>query len=260
MIYRQINIDDPDCAISCVWELSGSAGQDQRVVPDGHAEIVVHLAERFHEVRDGQLVTQARTLVCGQITRPLQLRGGAVTHTLGFRLRPWATGMVAGADAVTLTDDAIDGAEGKTVRRLAEVGGTDALEQAITVAAKLTRRPSEELARARRIVEYADRSGGQCTVDELANVSGWSARHLDRVMLREVGVTPKMFLRLLRFRGAMQQAASRVQSWAELAAEYGYHDQSHMIRDFRQFAGMTPTEIEGSDLAREFVAPADASR
>ena len=62
---------------------------------------------------------------------------------------------------------------------------------------------------------------------------------------REVGTTPKAFARLLRFRHAYDTliSAPTTTSLATLAADCGYADQPHFTREFRSFAGCTPTEL-----------------
>ena len=68
-------------------------------------------------------------------------------------------------------------------------------------------------------------------------------RHLERQFLTTVGVTPKRLARLARFQNvlAMLQDSNTRRPGAETAAACGYADQSHFIRDFRQFAGMSPS-------------------
>ncbi|MFJ6169031.1 helix-turn-helix domain-containing protein [Micromonospora orduensis] len=93
--------------------------------------------------------------------------------------------------------------------------------------------------------------GGQGGVGTLATELGWSRRHLAARFRQEVGLPPKTAARLLRFqhaRAALAGAdaasgtasAGRAVDWAEVAARCGYYDQSHLIRDFHQFAGATP--------------------
>jgi len=82
------------------------------------------------------------------------------------------------------------------------------------------------------------------TVAEVADLVGLSHRRLIEIFTGHVGVTPKVFARLQRFQRAVvivQQARSV--DWAELAIGCGYYDQSHMIRDFSEFAGLSPADL-----------------
>lgn len=74
-------------------------------------------------------------------------------------------------------------------------------------------------------------------------LGGLSPRQFRRRCLEETGLTPKMLDRVLRFRRALRTVRTAPHlGWAEVAAECGYYDQSHLIRDFREFAGTTPAE------------------
>ena len=83
-----------------------------------------------------------------------------------------------------------------------------------------------------------ERSGGRASIDSVASAAGVSRQHLARAFAYHVGVSPKIFARVVRFRRALALAGGR--DWAGLAAELGYFDQSHLIADFREFAGVTP--------------------
>jgi AraC-like DNA-binding protein len=77
--------------------------------------------------------------------------------------------------------------------------------------------------------------------EDLAQIAGVSVRTLHRSFERYVGVGPKWIIQ----RARVQEAAERVASgapvaWAALAAELGYHDQSHFIHDFKAQIGFTP--------------------
>jgi transcriptional regulator GlxA family with amidase domain len=83
------------------------------------------------------------------------------------------------------------------------------------------------------------------SVRALAKVACLSTRQLERRFERTVGVSPKQYARIRRFHRASQAALQLETSprWGELAAECGYFDQSHMNRDFQQFAELTPVEL-----------------
>jgi AraC-like DNA-binding protein len=83
-------------------------------------------------------------------------------------------------------------------------------------------------------------------VTAVADELGVSERHLRRVFRHAVGVSPKTFAKLKRFRRAVQAAyeSPRV-SWASIAAGAGYYDQAHLIADFRAITGVTPQTLLG---------------
>jgi transcriptional regulator GlxA family with amidase domain len=93
-------------------------------------------------------------------------------------------------------------------------------------------------------LEHLDRSGEG--IGELAARVGLSHRRLIEVFAAEIGMTPKLYGRVQRFQRAL--ALSRrgpVADWARLAQTTGYCDQSHLIRDFIEFSGFSPLELDG---------------
>ncbi len=80
-------------------------------------------------------------------------------------------------------------------------------------------------------------------VGVVAAESGLSRRRFIEVFVEEVGFTPKLYLRLQRFKRVLQgvYGATHV-DWAEIAYLHGYADQPHFNREFREFSGLTPSQ------------------
>jgi transcriptional regulator GlxA family with amidase domain len=107
-------------------------------------------------------------------------------------------------------------------------------------------------------VRLALRSRGLCRVDDLADRVGVSPRQLERDFREHVGLSPKQFLRVVRFQqvlGSLSAPRPDV-PWAALAAEHGFYDQAHLIRDFHAFLGMAPGawHVEPTSLTTVFSA------
>ncbi|WP_394832352.1 helix-turn-helix domain-containing protein [Pendulispora rubella] len=101
--------------------------------------------------------------------------------------------------------------------------------------------PDEDIDLVNRLVLRAQEDRGIARAEDLARVAGVSVRSLHRLFERYVGVGPKWIVR----RSRVQEAAERVAGgakvdWAAVAQELGYHDQAHLIRDFRAQIGFTP--------------------
>ena len=79
-------------------------------------------------------------------------------------------------------------------------------------------------------------------VAEASALTGLSARRLIASFRAEVGLTPKTYLRVRRFQAAMRLLDAGDASGARIAADLGYFDQAHLVREFRSFTAMTPTE------------------
>lgn len=82
-------------------------------------------------------------------------------------------------------------------------------------------------------------------IAQVAEAVGLSSGHFTRVFQEEVGLTPKQFARVRRFRTVLRRARTeqteqRV-NWARLAVECGYYDQAHLTKEFHTFAGVCPS-------------------
>lgn len=153
------------------------------------------------------------------------------------------------------------------VERLAETptweGRFALLDQALLRRLDVARPASPDVAWAwSRLIE----TGGRLRVAALCEQLGCSRKHLVRRFDEQVGLAPKTYARVLRFEHAIRALDHRDGCrWgppppegagmgaAELALACGYYDQAHMVRDFRQFAGVSPSRLA------EALAPAHAS-
>jgi AraC-like DNA-binding protein len=97
----------------------------------------------------------------------------------------------------------------------------------------------------RPILEAARRilaSGGCESITALAEKAGLSVRQFERSFEHQIGVRPKLYARIARFESALDSKARfTAKSWTDVAHDLGYYDQMHMIHDFEDLAGDTPT-------------------
>jgi AraC-like DNA-binding protein len=87
---------------------------------------------------------------------------------------------------------------------------------------------------------------GACAprVATLARQLGVTDRHLRRLMVDETGIAPRHFARIQRFHALLRASdLAPHPSWSTLAALHGYADQSHLIREVQDLAGVTPTRL-----------------
>jgi len=93
------------------------------------------------------------------------------------------------------------------------------------------------------------REGGLINIDYLATTACLSNRQFERVFKDRIGLSPKFFSRLVRFANAwVLKESSPTLTWLKIAHQCGYYDQMHLIRDFKEFTGTNPSEIEAALL------------
>ncbi len=86
-------------------------------------------------------------------------------------------------------------------------------------------------------------TSGHSRVQHIAEKIGVSERQLERRSLELTGISPKSLFSISRFQRAIAKHQSGFGNWMEIACEVGYYDQMHLIRDFHQLAGGSPTEV-----------------
>ena len=267
--------------VRCLWiiEGAGEPGPDERVVPDGCVELLVHWGEPMRRLQeDGRWGGPQHACLVGQIRSALLLRAAGPVGMISARLHPWAVGALLGDEATQVTDDSVDldalwGRDAQLlVERLAEARGDDErfdlLEAALARRLARPRHPPEVEAAARLL----GRRAGALTMDVLAREVGWGRRRLERHFAREVGVSPKTLARIERVQDVVQRleqatapaaaaagagagapdrgaavggaAVGRVAApggLAGLALDAGFADQAHLSRDFRSLVGLPVT-------------------
>ena len=87
------------------------------------------------------------------------------------------------------------------------------------------------------------RSGGHVGLTVLAGNTGLGIRQFERRFIQQVGMRPKLFARIARFEAALEiKARLAARSWTDVAHDFEYYDQMHLVHDFAEFTGGTPTE------------------
>ena len=80
------------------------------------------------------------------------------------------------------------------------------------------------------------------SIDSLASAHGLSRQQFARRFSASTGLPPKLFARITRFQALVHTLLSTdVSQWASASSAVGFYDQAHMINEFREFAGSSPT-------------------
>lgn len=237
MTYREIAPPgDLRAWVECFWTRDGNpAAGPVRVLPDGAADLVFDL-------RRGE------GMVVGTMTRALVIPGEATGSFAGVRFRPGCAASFLRVPLAEITDARVPIA---SLWRGWSDGVIDggASELLTRITPELLRRfsgvPDPRLLAAAARLES---SGGTLAVDAVASEVGLTRQHLARKFLQYVGLTPKQFARVARFRRLLAAVRSRQQvDWAAEAVSHGYYDQSHLIAEFRALAGVTPNAFHFSN-------------
>ncbi len=193
------------------------------------------------------------SFIAGLYDGPVHIRSHGTSHCLQIDFTPLGARRFFGLPMSELTARMIPVADFGD-RRLGDLSARlagapdwetrfDIAEQAVTGRLVRAAAPAPEIAWA---FTRLGTSHGTLPVAALAREIGWSRKHLVARFNAEVGMAPKAIARIMRFTRAQRLARHESAGWADIAAASGYADQAHLIRDFHQFAGLTPQAWRGT--------------
>jgi AraC-like DNA-binding protein len=257
-------------AVRCVWTLEGDAADlmsaVQPILPDGRAEIVVHLGDPFEVFGErGVSQRQCGILFAGQLTGPLVLRPIGAIAVVGVRFH--ADGATAFVNApqhrIAGQTVALRDVSAGLARDLQDACASQTcVARAARAAVRCLERHFDDSRldpHVRVAIGEIRRRHGTGSIDEAVALTGISRRHLERRFQDVVGISPKRLARITRFQRAlgMFERAAPGRRGATTAAASGYADQAHFIRDFTELAGCSPEAhlLRDAMLARLFTRP-----
>ena len=233
-----------------VFESRSSDSAIEQIVADGFPELIIHYGVPFARIQTGQIVKQPAAVICGQLTRPLQLRSSLDAGMVGIRFQPGGMAACLSTSMQSLTDAQIPANElcNDIDPLIEEVG--ESLNDGQRVAACIRflihsiRTDAEDFG-VGQAVERILLSRGSISVETLADLTGKSRRSLELAFQKVIGTSPKMFCRIARFRNLYDSVSENAlpADWVKVALDSGFFDQSHLIRDFRRFCGESPTSF-----------------
>jgi AraC-like DNA-binding protein len=205
-------------AVACCWEQRVTADRVQRVLPDGHADLLLHQSGTIEVVG-----------MADEVSLPVLPAG---TWIRGIRLRPEAVAPAFGVTASSLTNVTVAGEDvfgSRLSRQLADGDAVDRWLRSVE--------PDGRTAMATRLL--ASHSVAR-TADEL----GITIRQLRRILVTNAGLPPKRYQRVLRLRRFLDATERRPGTGlAGAAADAGYADQAHLTREVRDLAGLSPSKL-----------------
>ena len=220
----------------CVWTVTVGETVEPAVniiLPDGCVDIVVDLSKGT-----------ADFAAFSKATEEFEISGPSAQ--IGVRMKPGVFHALFGVPASEVMDTtipfadlecetALDGVLGEGTPMPVRVAGL--ANYLVRKSTKLT--PSAVMQELPRIY-----SNSLCRVDDIAGYLGYGVRQVSRLFLDEIGVTPRVFLNIVRLHRSLHLLTEDPDNTlAGLAIEAGFFDQSHFVREIKRHTGVSPLEI-----------------
>ncbi len=255
-----------------------AASSLERVLPAGHMQMVFSLANDY--LTDcGEFLTRpsgmasarrsAAALVTGMRWRYDLIDTLDMKELMGVVFRPGRTTLFLPENTAAFagSDTPLEGVWGQSAETLrTRLQEAENIEDKFSVleAAFLRRlyegKGTEPPAAVLLALDRISMADSAVSIHEVVRATGLSDRRLSQIFCEQVGVTPKVYQRIVRFQRAVQQIhrGSEVR-WAQLALECGYYDQSHFVNEFREFSGICPSAYSRTTRVWSNHVPVDPS-
>jgi AraC-like DNA-binding protein len=242
--------------VSSIWSFEDTGTvlekSRERILPDACVELVIHFRHPFRNYfADGTTNLQPPSFVVGQTKRFLEIQQCGASGFVAVRFharsaylffRPPLTEI---ANSVVPLREIWNSRADEYTERVALACG---MSERIWVVEKMLLEALCENGRRdcaiERCVQFIQNASEPIAIRELASTVGLSIRQLGRRFQNAVGMGPKQFSRVNRFiRAARRLHEHTDASLTETAYSCAYFDQAHFNHDFREFAGMTPSQF-----------------
>jgi AraC-like DNA-binding protein len=234
----------------------------EHMLPSGCAQLVFLLHEQAVVCRPSaspEPLAWTGSVVHGPQSSYFRTAAKPKGAAVGVSFRPGAAGAVLGVPLNEFADrhvglDAVWGARATDLRQ--RLMGAVSPQQLFRIletdlCARIHRPLLMHPAIAHALASHPSAGTSPATVTSLARASGYSPRHFIALFRAAVGVAPKHYYRIRRFNAAASSlAAADAAALSQIAATHGYADQSHLTREFREFAGTTPARYAPEDATR----------
>lgn len=238
--------------VNCFWYYEAETSQKvpERIIPDGCIEVIFHLKAPVKRLFQKEWLVNPKMNIVGQMTKPYFICPTGPLEMLGIRFYPHT--------AHHFFDFPLDEIKDK-VLKTAEIWGKDAeqLEEILHLASNISEAINsiESFLLKKILPDQTDQllafalheimsSGGKLSIKRLCEDTTYGRRSLEMKFKKRIGLSPKVLCRIIRFQQIFKYWSHENSSLTTLAYQSGYADQSHFIRDFKQFTGISPSKYK----------------
>lgn len=225
----------------------------QLILPDGHAEIVFPLAGGFDRWRidaDAACERMYSSYVIGGRSHSVNTRSFGALRLAGIKLHPDALRQVTGTPLGEFRDAtlALTQLNHKPLLSLeaavADARSAVAVRQAFDdFLLRELRGSVEQDPAVTELRRHVGRSAGSLSISQWLRRHQITERTLERRFIARMGITPKQYARVVRFKSSYMQFRSEAARGGNKRYLEPYYDQSHFDREFATFLGMTPAAM-----------------
>jgi AraC-like DNA-binding protein len=241
--------------VKCLYfyESDSDVNYDDIVFPSGNMEIIFNLGQgNWQAKKDGAFYTTPPIELWGQVTKPLSIKSIGKNTMLGVRFYPHSAAYFFNESVAEFNNEVVNAADlmGSSLKtlyaRLLDINDLGKrialLEEYLWSRLVLFEKKHSKLNFIGQIVHSLYNSGNE-KIEAISVRNNISARYLNMLFSQYTGLPPKLFCKINRFQHSLNLVNTNEQNLTTIAYEAGYFDQSHFIKEFKAFTGITPNSF-----------------
>lgn len=240
--------------VDCYWHVqlhTGMEGKRETILPNGKVEMIFAL-EGDYRVGNRRTYSMKHAWLSGLQKEPLHIEYSGASNLIGIRFHP--SGLFPFLQIpISETANEVEPLEliwgsfaDEMFETLCETGTIEDIfcKLDFFLFRKITPAKENQHSVIKKVIDdICLRQAHSFSL--IAEEVGYSERHLNRLFKDMTGISPKLMAQIFRFEKASEQLFKCTDSGnAAVVLEWGYYDQSHFIREFKRFSGMTPGEFK----------------
>ena len=235
-----------------IFESGSDAGFEDIVFPSGDMEVIFNLGSGIWEAPVGDKFLKNPPIeLWGQITKPLPIRSAGRHTMLGVKFFSHSASYLFNEDMSLFNDQVSDLGDilGRPITELYDrlLNMNDNKQRITTLEAFLVNslvaneRKTSKIDKVGDILMSIKKDPSENNLGNVASKYGISSRYLHKLIYQHTGLSPVFFNKIVRFQRSLKLIGKNDLSFTNVAYSSGYFDQSHFIRDFKSFTGVTPS-------------------
>ncbi|SFE42059.1 Helix-turn-helix domain-containing protein [Chitinophaga sp. CF118] len=235
-----------------IFESDSDIEFEDTVFPSGDMEVIFNLGEgTWESSAENKFLRTPQIELWGQITKPLAIKSKGRHTMLGIRFFTHSAAYFLNDEIGVFNNQVSDLSDiiGKPVKVLhSQLLETTKLSKRIELIESFllkrlvrSEKRSFKIDKVASILTSIKTDSAENNISNIASTYGITSRYLQKIIYQHTGLSPKSFNKINRFQLSLRLIAKNEQPFTSIAYECGYFDQSHFIRDFKSFTGVTPS-------------------
>lgn len=247
---------DLELFVNCYWTLEIQASDNstkQRIIPDGLIEMAFILGDdiKRYTSKDSYIL-QPRAMVLGQTMEPFYIEPTGYVKTFAIRFYPYSLAHLLNIEIKSLANTetpltTLFGEKDANELERMIINAKDTIQRIEIIENFLRSIISKPLVIDDLVKSTLDtifESAGSKSIHAILKNKSSYRRKLERKFMKHIGISPKQLGKLVRFQAALKMLLSdQPENLTSIAHQFEYYDQSHFIKDFKDFTGINPKEF-----------------